>query len=458
MFFNLKFMATVRFLVQSKSDNAPIYLRLTLGREGDYKRKTTQFINPKSWSKKTGLPKQNNADNKNLTITLKNLATQVLKELNLANQQGEDVDGDWLQKTINKHFNKEEVTELDYLSSYGDYFLKNLKYRHNGKTNTIGVSKSTERKYKTIVNKIKAFDINKGKRTKLVEVDLKYRNEFIEYLKDNNERILNDNSIGRYLKFVKTICLDAERNGYKVNGQLKDFKGFTVDAPKVILTVKELEQIKKTTLISENHQLARDWLIIGCYTGQRVSDLLRMKKNLIKSLQGFEFIVITQQKTKKTVQIPIHSEVREILKKRNGNFPPLFTKNIESNKALFNRYLKQLCKVAGIETLVEGNKYDEKSKRYLLGIFPKHELISSHICRRSFATNHYATEEYPTPLLMNVTGHKTEKMFLTYIGKQPIDYSLQLAKIWSKIEEVKNSRLNVVKPINHELIQREQNV
>ena len=59
-------------------------------------------------------------------------------------------------------------------------------------------------------------------------------------------------------------------------------------------------------------------------------------------------------------------------------------------------------------------------------------LASSHSCRRSFASNFYAQREYPTPLLMSVTGHTTESMFLTYIGKKPIDYALQLAQIWSE--------------------------
>jgi hypothetical protein len=36
---------------------------------------------------------------------------------------------------------------------------------------------------------------------------------------------------------------------------------------------------------------------------------------------------------------------------------------------------------------------------------------------------------------MNITAHKTEKMFLTYIGKEPLDYGLQLAKIWQKVGE-----------------------
>lgn len=31
---------------------------------------------------------------------------------------------------------------------------------------------------------------------------------------------------------------------------------------------------------------------------------------------------------------------------------------------------------------------------------------------------------------MNITAHGTEKMFLSYIDKKPIDYVVQLAKIW----------------------------
>ena len=65
-------------------------------------------------------------------------------------------------------------------------------------------------------------------------------------------------------------------------------------------------------------------------------------------------------------------------------------------------------------------------------MFPKWMLASSHDCRRSFATNFYAQREYPIPLLMSVTGHKTETMFLNYIGKKPIDYGMQLARIWAK--------------------------
>lgn len=195
--------------------------------------------------------------------------------------------------------------------------------------------------------------------------------------------------------------------------------------------------------------------MIGCYKGQRGSDLLRTNSSFIQHIQDFDFIVLEQIKTKKTVQIPIHSEIQEILDKRNGTFLPTFAKSIDSVKIMFNLYLKQLCKIAKINTIVNGNKFDEVKKRCINGNYPKHELVSSHICRRSFASNHYGSPLYPTPILMNITAHSTEKMFLEYIGKKPIDYSLQLAKVWqeigikNKLAKEQNAKLEIVKNVSN---------
>jgi len=443
-------MATVKYLLQSKSETSNIYVRLSIGRGKIYYRKTGLIINSKDWSETTSLPVQKTPSNKKTTSKLRTLSVFILDEVNNANTNGVQINGDWLASKMDIHFDRTEAIELDYLTSYGEYLIKNLKYKVTRQGNT-GVSLSTEKKYRTIVNKLIAFEKKRGKRVKLIDVDLKFRSGIIDYFDEVDK--LSSNTIGRYLKFIKSICLDAQKNGYKVSKQLDHFHGFTVKAPKIILSLEEIEQIKKTDLISEAHQIARDWLIIGCYTGQRVSDLMRMNKGFIEHIQDFDFIVLEQIKTKKTVQIPIHFEVQEILNKRNGDFPPTFANTIDSNKAMFNKYLKQLCKVAEINTITEGNKFDEVKKRYINGEYPKHELISSHICRRSFASNHYGNPLYPTPILMNITAHSTEKMFLEYIGKKPIDYSLQLAKVWQEIG-VKNkkakeqkARLKVVKDV-----------
>jgi len=156
-----------------------------------------------------------------------------------------------------------------------------------------------------------------------------------------------------------------------------------------------------------------------------------MEKSMIEEIESYKFIVLTQQKTKKQVQIPIHPIVKNILDKRGGEFPKKLSNNIESAKTIFNMKIKEICKDAKIIEITEGNLKAPKTNRIKKGNYPKYKLIASHVCRRSFATNFYALKQYPTPILMNITAHSTEKMFLEYIGKKPIDYSLQLAKIWN---------------------------
>ena len=75
-------MAKVQFLLQSESTTAPIYLRFSLGRKLDIKRKTGFVCDAKNWSAKTGFPKTGDANNKILKTTLQKLEVFVLDEYN----------------------------------------------------------------------------------------------------------------------------------------------------------------------------------------------------------------------------------------------------------------------------------------------------------------------------------------------------------------------------------------
>jgi integrase len=438
-------MATIKYLLQSKSETAPIYLRLSLGRANTFKRKTGLVFNPKEWSLTTGYPKTKDAQSKRIKSDLKNLEAHVIDKYNLDNSNGVTIDGFWLENVIKTFHNRMEPESLDYLVSYGEHFIEKLPYRVTANGNR-GVNKDTLVKYNTIVKKLKGFEEHTKKKILIKDVNLNFRHEFIKYLTD--EEKIGDNTAGRYISFVKTIVLDARKSGKSINPQINDFKGFTVKPPKIILTIEDIEKIKKAKILKDKLIIARDWLIIGCYTGQRVSDLLRMNKKMIEKNSGFNFIVLEQVKTKVTVQIPIHSEVQTILDKRKGNFPPVFAKTNDSNSAIFNLLIKDVCKIAELNEEIKGNLYNHETKRTELGLFPKWKLVSSHICRRSFASNFYSQRQYPTPLLMSVTGHKTETMFLEYIGKKPLDYAIQLAQIWaneSKKPESKKPKLTVLR-------------
>lgn len=436
-------MATVKFLIQSKSSTAPIYLRLSLGRGNSPKRKTGSVCDSKDWSTATGFPKDRSASNKELKSNLMKLESFIIDQFNNDNSKGIVIDGNWLEKSIDKFHGREEPNKLEYLIEYGEHFIKRLPFRVT-KSGKRGVNKDTITKYTTIVKKLRGFQEHKKKRYFVRNVDLNFRSEFLEYLTQVDK--INDNTAGRYISFVKTIVLDARKNGILVSSQINDFTGFTVEPPIVAFSFDEIEIIKGIDYNKEEYNIARDWFVLGCYVGQRASDLFRMNTEMIESIEGHKFIVLTQVKTKELVQIPVHDEVQNILDKWNGNFPPKFSKSIDSCTTMFNRYIKEVFRIAEIDGLVKGNLNNPETNRYETGEYPKWKLVSSHSCRRSFATNFYAQREYPTPLLMSVTGHKTETMFLHYIGKKPIDYALQLAQIWArktKKEGIQNGSLKL---------------
>jgi integrase len=81
------------------------------------------------------------------------------------------------------------------------------------------------------------------------------------------------------------------------------------------------------------------------------------------------------------------------------------------SQVIFILDIKVICKLAGINGLVNGYKNNPSRRRKELVMAPKYEFITSHIMRRSFASNYLG--EIETPLLMNITGHVKENNFLT---------------------------------------------
>ena len=103
--------------------------------------------------------------------------------------------------------------------------------------------------------------------------------------------------------------------------------------------------------------------------------------------------------------------------------------------------MKDLCKIAKINEPTEGARLNPKTGRKEIGIFEKWELVTSHICRRSFASNFYG--DIPTALLISITAHSTERQFLEYIGKSANDYAIQLAEFWNKQIQRTNDKVQM---------------
>ena len=77
-----------------------------------------------------------------------------------------------------------------------------------------------------------------------------------------------------------------------------------------------------------------------------------------------------------------------------------------------NDYLKELGKLAGIKdkvsiSITKGGMRIDTTKH-------KYELIQTHTARRTGATNMYLAG-IPQQSIMKLTGHMTEKSFMTYL-------------------------------------------
>ena len=430
-------MATVKFRVLHKTENAQIYVRFSIDRDNVFQTKTGKTINAKYWSVKTSRPIQTIAENKILTTELNALENHILKEYNTDYSKGVIFSKDWLSEKIDTFFNRIEVKTDDAV------FLNYLQNFIDFKRSTSSYTDCTLRKYNNLKDRFTQYQKKKKKTFLLQDVGAKTLIDFKNYLISDCD--LMETTAVRFIKNLKTVLFDAEQNGKSIHYQIRGYStGTTNTEYKVFLSFDEIEKIKNITTINTDWNIARDWLVIGCYLGQRASDLLRMTNRMIYTKtdsegNSYRFIEIKQQKTGEKVVIPLHDEVETILNKYNGNFPPTFANNFDSNAVLFNRHIKKVCELAGIHEIIKGKVYNEGKKKNEIVEIEKCFLVSSHVCRRSFATNFYGNKMFTTPQLMAITGHSTEQMFLNYIGKTADDWAMQTAKTF---KELKNQKIS----------------
>lgn len=432
-------MASIKYRLHSKKLNAPIYLRLSINRKNTFERKTGLNIDFKNWSSETSLPKQNNPNNKNLATKLRDLESFIHKKLNEAASNGVEVDADWLQLKIDIHFQRvNDNNQSENLIDAIQNLIDTASIRKNG-TGGLGLSKSRIGSYKQLKKKIIEFDSNR--KSKVKNVDKRYAQNFLSYL--INDRKYSESYSLKRVSDLKTVCYDAEANGIEVSAQLKRITVRQAQSEDVLyLSPEELTKIEKADIINKPLANARKWLLLGCNIGQRGNDLLNINEDNFVTRNGLHVIELTQQKTGKPVTIPILQKTKEILE---TGLP------YKISLQKFNDYVKKVCKAAEINQIVKGGKRDKKLNRKVSGLYPKYKLIGSHVCRRSFATNNYGI--LPTPLIMQITRHATEKMLLKYIGKNGYDYAQQISDFY-KIQELKSKKepqLEVLKKYSNQL-------
>ncbi|EMY3583158.1 phage integrase SAM-like domain-containing protein [Flavobacterium psychrophilum] len=416
-------MATLKYVLQSKSENSNIYIRYSINRKTILYRKTGFVINSKEWSKPNANPMQKSQELKALKSKLDKLATFINDAYNDGISEGEDFTGDWLQLQIDLFNNKTPVLELDVFTTYIQKYIDDSPYKQNAKKE-LGLSNGRVQNLKLFKNTVLKYEVEvlKGKSILIRNINLKFVEQYKGWMFGKG---YSTNYVGKNIANIRTVCLDASKNDIETSTQIKNIKGISESREPediVFLSEDEQEAIKNVPLIREALINARKWLLLGCLIGQRGGDLMNITAKNIKELNGIKIIELKQQKTGKLVAIPLLPEAIEIIE---SGLP------YKTSLVHFNIHIKDICQEAGLNELTKGRIKVKQGQPSVKKLYPKYEVISSHVCRRSFCTNFYG--RIPTPVLMNISAHGTEKMFLKYIGKTTYDNAYQMLEYFSKL-------------------------
>ena len=414
---NVQNMATINFRLRSEANkNVSIKVYLSTGRGNLIELNTGFTINPKDWSETTNRPKQNKPENKVLSNNLNKLETYVFDSLNNDLSKGVLIDSYWLQNQISNCFERVEKNDTGLITNHIQYIIDNANTRKIKGRSKLGISQSRVKGYETFKKLVEVYQKDIKKQINFLDINKTFIDRFTHWL--INTKKYSTNYAGKQIDNLKTVCLDAEKNDIKINPYVKQIEGFSEsseDRHIVTLSFEELEQIRTAEITNTAYLNARNWLLIGCEIGQRGGDLLKITKNDIRYKGGNMYLDIIQKKTGKSVTIGIiNPHIIDIIE---NDFP----REISSQK--LNFYIKKVCEVAKINEKVEGKRLNPKAKkenpetmRKVLDFYPKHELITTHSFRRSFATNYY--KQIPTGVLIGITGHSKESLFLEYINKR----------------------------------------
>lgn len=425
-------MAFVKYRLHTNNEWNTVYLRFKQGEKFDTEVATDIKVPKGRWSNKGKIlptPKLNvTQTNKKLKL----LSDFVLSSYESAKLEGVIIDNQWTRKQINTFFNKESSDESQnrsiFFNEHVTHFIEEAQVKRT-KKNTLRKPRTIAH-YQTTLSKLLLFEKYRKKKLLIKEIDTTFYYNFIEYLE--SVHYLSQKTIGGYIDDIKLFCKSAKRKGYQIPNDYEDqFHSPDNETHDIYLNESEINKIFTHTFNEDYLDNARDWFIIGLWTGLRISDFLKLTKENIDN----GFFEKTTEKTGFPVIIPIHPQVQSILDKRNGMFP----RRISDQK--FNDYIKRVCKKAGITEQVEGAKMcpqiiidhngeEKKIYRKVVGKYPKYKLVTSHCCRRSFATNLYG--KLDTLTIMNITGHRTEKQFLDYIKITPKEHANKLKELWNK--------------------------
>ncbi|MBB4108353.1 tyrosine-type recombinase/integrase [Pedobacter zeae] len=399
-----------------------------------------------------------------IRANLKQIAIDVQNIANKAKANQVPVTKEMLKAELDKiHKHKEEPAETKETFTFMSFFEKvindsksGIRVMQKGKAAGQRYSHNAIKNYGTTLSAVKRFLLNRKIKTlQFDDINKAFYENFKLFCYNDEQKEVS--TFAGYIKDIKSIMNEAKEHGLQssdghkagtfvlpsyeadtiylnddqiaaiANIDLSDSDKFiTHKVPARAPGRKDFIYDKKGERVLADEKIfypvldkVRDLFLIGAYTGLRFGNFTTLKA---KDIQG-AFIKVKQIKTGTPVTIPIMQKLKPVLEKYQGDLP-----SITNQK--FNTYIKLVARLAGLTDLVETKSY--KGNVQTVEQQPLYSLISSHTCRRSYATNMFR-KGVPSMLIMSATGHATESSFLKYIRATNEDKAMLMAETLAKL-------------------------
>lgn len=252
--------------------------------------------------------------------------------------------------------------------------------------------------YRLTLESIQTWAKTRRRRLDYERIDLDFYVDYTQWL--SSTRNLTDASVSNYIKVIKTFMKWARQQGLHNSTTYESFYRDSRYGDTIALSVDEIRTIRDLDL-TEKPRLARvrDHFLLQVYTGMRYGDLCRLEPRHFD--EGAGIIRFVTQKTDTKCIIPITRPLATLLERYPSRLFE-FASDVKQNQ-----YLKELGKLAGFDQPVTVSSY--RGGQRVEEVKAKHELLTTHVARRSFASTSIRFG-VPESVIGMVTGHSAKGM------------------------------------------------
>jgi site-specific recombinase XerD len=383
-----------------KNGLSPIYARITVdGKRVELAAKRSCAAD--RWNAAAGQSKGTTQEVKNLNAHLDALRQTIYDHYRLLMDANEEITATALKNSV-LGLTIRSRSVMDVFNYHNDNVKKLI-----GKEYTASTFKRYETARKHLISFMQwQFNLQD---LALQKVDHSFLCDLELYLK--TEKDCTHNTAAKYITIFRKVVLMALSHDWIQKDPFRNFSCKTKEVERGFLNEDELNAILNLTVTLPRLALVKDLFIFSCFTGLAYVDVAKLSANdLIRGIDGDQWLSIARTKTKTRCNIPILGNAQAILDRyvdhpvscERGTLLPVL-----SNQKL-NAYLKEVADLAGIT-----------------------KNLTFHLARHTFATTVTLSNNVPIESISKMLGHKNIRTTQHYakIVDRKVSEDMQALKI-----------------------------